>query len=290
MDDMFYLFLVSTHSKNNISSLIIELSNMNLINKTINYLSVDKDSNEYLYYLPSSKNGKANNPFKNEFRTKIKIGRLALKLISKNSLFTIKETDIESFVNLFKSFFNNNDKFEIVSGDDINKWYLESNHLCIGDIGSLGKSCMKHEQRNQFMNFYSNNINCSLLILLSEDNKLKGRSLLWKSKDESNNEVLIMDRIYCHFDQDYNKFYKWAEDNKYYRKRSQDAKTQQLFYYNGQNIDLRLYVKYEISSKNKYPFLDTFCFIDFDRKLLLNHPEMTRFHLQNTSGEPVQFR
>ena len=290
MDDMFHLFLVSTHSKNTISSLLIDLSNMNLLNKTINYISIDRESNEYLYYLPSSKNDKINNPYKNEFRTKIKIGRLALKLISKNNLFTIKESDIEAFVNLFKSFFNNNDKFEIVSDDNIKYWYLESNHFCSGEIGSLGKSCMKHEQRNEFMNFYSINPNCSMLTLLSEEGKLKGRSLLWKAKNEQGEDYLIMDRIYCHFDQDYHKFYKWAEDNKYYRKRSQDAKTQQRFYYGGQNIDLRLSVSIETLSKNKYPFLDTFCFIDFNKKILLNYAENTRHHLQNTSGEPVNFR
>ena len=64
-------------------------------------------------------------------RTEISIGRFVTRVFQKSKQ-TVTDKEIEKFVNSYKSrfkFINNIESmFEMVSGEDIRKWYLEKNY------------------------------------------------------------------------------------------------------------------------------------------------------------------
>jgi hypothetical protein len=46
------------------------------------------------------------------------------------------------------------DRFEIVSGDDIKKYYNEESYYTTGS-GTLGTSCMRYSRCEEYLNIYS---------------------------------------------------------------------------------------------------------------------------------------
>ena len=75
---------------------------------------------------------------------------------------------------------------EFVSGEDIRTWYLEKNYLNLS--GSLGASCMRYSECQDYFDIYVDCPECQLFIVKSED-KLIGRCLLWKN--------IYFDRVYA---------------------------------------------------------------------------------------------
>ena len=107
-------------------------------------------------------------------RSQLKIGKFI------NRLFPGKYTpkQIEDFTNEFKSVCDTtSDKIQIVEGYDIAYWYNKDNYYDIS--GSLGNSCMKSMKSDVFRIYTKNPEVCRLLII-TENNKLKARALVWK--------------------------------------------------------------------------------------------------------------
>lgn len=123
-----------------------------------------------------------------------KVGRL-LKKILENRGVKVTDYDIESFLEYWKAYFTKPEdyKIQIVSGEEIRKWYNESNYHPNSKSSSLGKSCMAKSYCQPYFDIYVQNPEvCKMIILTDAEDKLLARALLWT--DVKGNK--IVDRIY----------------------------------------------------------------------------------------------
>jgi hypothetical protein len=274
-------------SNSKISMIFLNASG-SLINEEGNFIKIDKSGIDLLSYYPISKidTDKSLDYFKEKKnRVSIKIGRFVRKFLSEQSFrdFGISNKDIESFVNLYKSYFTpDKNNLIIVEGEDIKKWYSENNYAttCGLRTGTLWNSCMRQAERNKFMELYSVNTDiCRMLIFLTDDGKLRSRALLWDEVIDNNGvKYKFMDRIYSIYDHDVYLFKSWAKENGYITKLEQSAKNELLFDINGTSQDLRLKIKLTNFNLDYYPYLDTFKFFDPINGELFNYPTMKTYH------------
>jgi hypothetical protein len=239
-----------------------------------NFISKVEREIDMVSFLPISKFEKVEDVW-NKGRTSMKIGRFLRKFLNEYSIknYDIDDTQIEKFVNTFKSYFSrDNSKLKIVEGKDILKYYQEdSYHINDGRYGSLWNSCMRQSERNKFMKLYADNIDkVKMLVFFDENEKIRARALLWDDVKDHNNEdsrYKFMDRIYSFYDHDVDFFKDWAKENGYISKWEQSAKSEKDFDL-GDKVYSRmsLYVKLENTEQNYYPYLDTFKFYNVDKK------------------------
>ncbi|NBP56378.1 hypothetical protein EBU71_07570 [bacterium] len=194
-------------------------------------------------------------------RTKIDttIGRLVRSMLQDNGE-AVSETQIEEFVNAYKSAWNQKfepRQFSIVSGPDINFWYLESNYYA-GGKSQLGNSCMRYAKVNPRMNLYSGNPDkVSMFILTDNDpsdggkSKLLARALIWKLDDGKT----YVDRIYFNSDDIYEESNNWLH-NKFpsaiHRERSKP--------------DLNISCTLKNANLPNYPYVDSLFFMEREIK------------------------
>ena len=198
-------------------------------------------------------------------RSEVKLGRFVNKLVDiysksdalKNStdmydeipFFDFTSSDIEKFVNAYsaKILFEQNalERFKVVSGEEIRKWYDEKNYSNINGGGQLNSSCMRHSRCQKYFDIYVDNPKvCQLLILMDgTDKKILGRALLWKTESVGN----FMDRVYTSKDNYMKLFKQWGEQNNYQMKSS--------WGYINNKEDVVVKVKPKLYSY--YPYMDT---------------------------------
>jgi hypothetical protein len=245
-----------------------------LIKEEGNFIKRVDGTIDTLSYLPKKKysviqNDQSKDPFGDGVgRQTIKVGRFIKKFLSDNAFqeFGIKDTDVEKFVNYYKSYFNYDpSKLIVVSGDDVKKYYLEDNYYRPDGYryGTLWNSCMRQSERNKFMNLYVFN-DVKMLVLLADDGTVRARALLWDNvKDfNSDNTYKFMDRIYTVYDHDVDVFKKWSKENGYLTKWEQNAKTELYIDIDGNPERKHLYVILEKHNLSYYPYLDTFKYYD----------------------------
>jgi hypothetical protein len=212
-----------------------------------------------------------------EQRSEIGIGKFTNK-IYQNDKKSITSKELENFVNLYKSFYDLENKslsrFEVVSGEDIKKWYLNENYA--EQKGQLGSSCMRHKSCQNYFGIYTQNPEVVSLVILKspeDDTKIVGRALLWKSVKGNK----IMDRVYFINDSDKILFEKFAEKNGWISK--EDMTWEEL---EKNQIQLKKW-KFDY-----YPYLDTFCFLNKSTGLLSTDedlwPGQGYIRLQSTGG------
>lgn len=211
-------------------------------------------------------------------RVDIAVGRLVRSLGELGGeKFTDK--DIELFVNQYKSKTKSvGEKFKLVKGPDIAKWYDESTYYDGYGEGSLDNSCMKDEPSDYF-DIYSYNGSCQMLILTKTDknvfgkvDKLIGRALVWKLKEGPKGVKYFMDRIYCMRDSDSVKFENYADEQGWLRKKKQNSVSTDgvNFIFKGKDIKSKISVEIDSSDLEYYPFVDTLSFINDEHTLLSN--------------------
>jgi len=215
---------------------------------------------------------KRGSEFWTKARTEIGIGRWVRRIFTEVHKSTILDSKIEEFVNLYKAAFDGGDvsRFELVSGEDIRKWYYENNYE--EKRGQLGNSCMRYFSCQSYFDIYVKNPEvCKLLILKSESepNKITGRALVWKLIDGS----YYMDRIYTINDSDKFLFKDYAKKN---------------------NIENLHEDKFDITVQlgdhtyTKYPYMDTFVVYNPKTKILKDDedlwPNNGYIKLQSTNG------
>ena len=272
---------------NEIANFLISLDNTYVYDIDMNLIDIDKTN---LGLLTFSKNSNIKNVYMDNYtyftkpsiwkesRNSIRIG----KFIQKFKKFS--NSEIETFSNLFKSLVEvSSESFELVSGDEIKKWYLESNYY-ITNGGTLHGSCMRSEECQEFLDIYTKNPNTCKLLILKKNNKLIARALVWKvheikvvdftdgfyfskKKIESRKQTkqllsgieYVMDR--CYFTSDHYKYSmeEYAKKNNWairhndcvYRIYNTLEKTYKSLY-------LKIKVKTNKLEFDKYPYMDTF--------------------------------
>lgn len=255
----------------------------------INYI-MPTDKPDTVSYLPMKRIDhviKNNlNPFDDKSgRVFIKVGRIASKLFNKNLLNEyVSDSDIEDFVNKYKSFFDQSDKkIEIVSGEMIRKYYLDRNYD-YPDQGTLWRSCMRYDDRQDFLELYVKNPDkVKMLVMLKNRDgvdKVIGRALLWDCVEDLNgNKTKIMDRIYTIYDSDVIVFKRWAKDNGYIPKAYQNAKSQNIFEVDDKEVVIDLKLTLENHKLRYYPYLDSFQFYNEMEGFFYNSPKRYYDHV-----------
>lgn len=234
--------------------------------------------------------------FKVKGRSETRVGRFAKALSSElGEKFADKE--IEEFVNLYKaSKESKTEKFELVSGSDIAKYYNEKSYS--GVTGTLGGSCMKYGECQDYFELYVNNPSiCRMLIYLDGKGKLLGRALVWKVHKLEMTEgkcdaEYFMDRIYTAKDSDIIKFSNYAIANNWIQRKKMSNDPQDggtlVFVHNKKTYIGKIVIKLSKSADyNEYPYVDTLKFCNGD-KLISNVGFVTKsgdqFIMDDTDG------
>jgi hypothetical protein len=289
-DNELWEFITSTTGMSRISD-ILRHNDVALFKLEGDFIKVDEI--DTISFVPKSKLSMCNGFSEEKFRTKIKVGRFVKKFFKKETLqmFYINDSQIEEFVNLFKSYFDNDlSKFKIVSGKEIKKWYHVDNYFTPNGCrrGTLWNSCMRYPEKNSYMNIYAENPEViKMLVNIDETGTVKSRALLWESaQDENGNTYKVMDRIYSVYEHEVTSFKKWAVENGYIYKYEQSAKSERLFVTPSGVKEILLKVKLDNWKLRKYPYIDTFKFLNFSDGVLSNNDNFRYdFILVQNDGE-----
>jgi len=276
-DENFWNFIEDTRNLHIVSNLLYNGS-LSFIKNEGDFIKVVVDEFDTISFVPKSKLSLSKGFNEEKYRTNIKIGRFVKKFIKKEILqmYSVYDSSIEEFVNLFKSYFDNDIKtFKIISGPEIKKWYLESNYFSPNGYkcGTIWNSCMRYSIKNSFMDIYAENPNIvKMLVHIDEKSgSVKSRALLWENVvDKDGNSYKVMDRIYTYYDHEVTSFKQWATENGYIFKHEQSAKSERLFTTPTGVKDLKLQIQLENWKMSTYPYIDTFKFLDFKKGLLSN--------------------
>jgi hypothetical protein len=211
----------------------------------------------------------------------IKIGKFIKKVVP-----TTTDVQIEDFVNELKAVQDNlKEKIELVSGDDIAKWYRSEN--CYSG-GSLGNSCMKDKN---FFDIYTQNPETVNLLIMKSGDKIVARALVWKIKT-SNPQLgftYYMDRIYTVKDHQEKVMIAFAEKQGWAYRVPGGVYERGVIYQGKKHHDVKISVQIKKLKYEKYPYMDTFSRYDYVTGLLwndMNKNQRTRGHiLTSTQGD-----
>jgi len=288
--DILNIISLSNRDDNRVANFLIHMENSNqaldsstLIditdkNDLISFIQVNRikrkipEAGETLGWTITDKS--KDSEFWKEGRTEVSIGRWLRRVVKDVHKSSISDSDVEKFVNQYKSAYDGrtNPGFELISGEDIKKWYHESNYE--NNRGQLGNSCMRYNKCQDYLDIYVKNPEvCNLLILKSTVNpeKIRGRALVWKLKDGS----FYQDRVYTNYDSDNLLFSKWTEENG-------------IKYKYTDSMSRALEVELGDFQYQKYPYMDTFLCYNPDTKMLSDNedlwPGQGYIKIQDTSG------
>ena len=202
--------------------------------------------------------------------------------------FTQKE--IENFMNKFKAqITNENQEFKLVSGDDIYKWYDRDSHSIEDKVSTLGKSCMVNKGDEVFEIYAKNPDKCQLLIL-TENDKLVARALVFhinSVKDKEGVEIdeieTYMDRQYYFVDSDVEKLRRCANDKGWAYRATNTEGDKETITYQGKTFEAEMMIELK-GQYEKYPYMDTFCYYDKDSEELYNYENGDLIILNDTDG------
>jgi hypothetical protein len=266
-DDEFFSFLNETRGISKIVDLIF-YNRGEFLKKTGDFIKRES-GNDTISFIPKSKLGLLHTGFnETKYRTPLKIGRFISKFISSDGIksFGVDQYDVETFVNLYKSFFDRDEtRLKIIEGEEIIKYYLQDNYYRPNSacIGTLWNSCMRYREKNQYMEIYAKNPDkIKMLVLFAEDGKVKTRALLWEScQDREGKNYKVMDRIYSIYDHDVILFKNWALKNEYIHKFEQSARSENIFMnLNSEFERINLTIKLDNHVCDYYPYIDSFKF------------------------------
>jgi len=225
-------------------------------------------------------------------RNEVGLGRFVNKLFP--GKYNSKE--VEEFVNSFKASLEKaGEYFDLVEGDDIEFWYNSDNYK--EKSGTLGNSCMA-QKRNLFGIYTQNQDVCKMLIL-KEDDKIIGRSLIWKlasikhmRKDVEGVEY-FMDRQYTIKDSDVQKFKNYAKEQGWCYKSYNNHHSYSTVTIDGEEKNVDMTVQVKDKDYNRYPYMDTFRRYDVSNGILYNDDEQDeayegQYILEDTGGGYVE--
>jgi hypothetical protein len=219
--------------------------------------------------------------------TEVRIGKFVRRLLTKADI-SFLDKEYEEFVNEFKSQVKiENDIFKnfiVVKGEDIKKYYHEDNYE--GGKGTINTSCMRYDSCQNYLDMYSlNTEQVSLVVLLNENGKVRGRAILWTDSLDRK----IMDRIYYTIDSEVELFKKYAIQNEWYYKRDQDNSHNCYFMFNNEQLsgsDSEVTINLSVKGLyDYYPYMDTMKFYRMSYGRLTNNESSSYdYKLEDTDG------
>lgn len=211
----------------------------------------------------------------------IKIGKFIKKVLPATT-----NEQVEEFVNELKAVQDNlKEKIEMVSGDEIAKWYKSEN--CYPG-GSLGSSCMLNKD---FFDIYTQNPESVNLLIMKSGDKIVARALVWKLKTVSPQLgfTYYMDRVYAVKDHQEKVMMAFAEKQGWAYRVSGGVYQRDIIYQGKKHQDVKMSVQIKKLKYEKYPYMDTFSRYDYVTGELWNDMDKnkrTRGHiLTSTQGD-----
>jgi len=218
------------------------------------------------------------------------IGRWVRHIFTDVKKETISNTDLENFVIAYKMVYGLKDqkeddnRLELVSGEEIRKWYLEDNYEKDCETTDLGKSCMRYEKCQGYFDIYVKNPEvCKLLILKSETetDKICARALLWTIDNTSRgyDNELYLDRIYFVDVDDVEYYYNWCKKNGVklaYDNYRMGSDIKALKYFADVNLGEHEY--------ETFPYIDTFGYYNPYVYMLTQEEDRESYKVQQTDG------
>jgi hypothetical protein len=211
------------------------------------------------------------------------IGRLVKSIFNSNKI-DVSDAELENFGNLFRSYatlLSKRSSVMVVSGNEIREWYHQDRYAGRnGRDGTLNKSCMRHEDCQDFFDIYIKNPDVvKMVIKVNEEGRLEARALLWQT-----DKGPYLDRVYSISPETEKVIEVWAEWNHDNILKFSNLGGQKL------KVSLRPHMMYDY-----YPYMDTFCYYiregGADQSVpakLLNYQVDTdsrhMYHLQDTEG------
>jgi len=214
--------------------------------------------------------------------------------------------DIESFVQAIiakrielKDRREGKGRFKLVKGEDIVKYYDESvydvededeNDI---DGSPLANSCMRYERCGDYVNFYAQNKDVSMLILFSDvegrEDKIVGRAIVWKLGMPSGRT--FMDRIYYRYDSDMAMFKQYAEKQGWLYKSKQDMfEDTKIVDPKDDTINrINMSTTDTVKKTPYYPYMDTLKWFNIEKGYLTNDSDIEQsgyefYKLEHTEG------
>lgn len=218
----------------------------------INYITFR--NNGMISYMPKGKEQLINDDgtWKKEGRQEGKPAKVIRKLFTDKAVKLFKESGLDCFNNIYKSYFNT--ELELTSLDRLSIKEVYKMDRRDGG-GSLNSSCMNGD--SEYLDIYENCESLRILILKDKDGLLCGRALVWNI-----GELTLMDRVYVSDDYMFQMFFDYAQKNNMIRKYQQS-------WYNKSNWlkpngeKFKEYFKiYTDTDWSKYPYIDTFSYGD----------------------------
>ena len=239
-----------------------------IIDNNVDYISISEDDSTKISYLTQERINlvKSLNEclWTSKKRFHCKPGSFISKILK-----DANPKDVETFSNQFKSLSTKQDlRFEIVEGENLREYYHEGKYA--SQKGSLGSSCMKYDKCQKYFDIYVENPTVvKMLVMKNAKDLIVGRALLWNFSWEGK-DYKIMDRIYTAKDEEFSMFFKnWALENGYFHKKHQNwANTLQ---FQEVESEIRVGIQLDKFTFLKYPYLDTFKWIDMEKGILYNY-------------------
>jgi len=282
-----------------------------LVDKPVNYIRISGSDKNKISYLPpkkilgtvkqiSEKHGKDLREgqipveyfYKSKGRVKIKYGSFINKVFK-----NVPPKDVEKFSSLVKSIVDQPDHtFRVVSGDDIRSYYHGSHHA--SSRGSLGVSCMRHDNCQDYFNIYCTSPEIKMVIMFDLSNRILARAILWHldEKNGLDGEFKFMDRIYSTKDDQFHLFHEWAKKNGYTYKERQSWNTPYRFQFKDDVFHKKMKIKmknppHQWAKENGgpgLPYLDTFKWMDLNDGTLYNYkPDDESMDIKRNIYTPV---
>lgn len=256
----------------NISKRLLELENSDQV-FDLSYIDVVEGEEDGISYLQSNRAERFKNENKpdeeywtSKSRVKTKIGRFIKQMFGEK----FNEVNIEKFVNKYKTMAKEESEakfFDIVDKDDIIYWYNHRNYANL--LGTMGSSCMSGDEAGRYLGIYSKNPNkCKLLILKNEDEKIKGRALIWMLSEPK--DKIFMDRVYTNNDSDVGLFINYARKEGWLYKDQQKYGETDIVE-DGKKRDVKMHIVLDDTDFDRYPYVDTLRYYYPKLSTIANH-------------------
>lgn len=226
----------------------ILLSNMNFTNYA-DCLSVgEKNGERMIAFIPYPRNQKVDSINNNKVKQYARPGKVARALLGDR----FNQHDYEMFSNEFRGLSDNSIVFRIgETRVDFMLAYNEENYLKI--TGTLGNSCMRYDRCGCYVGSY---VDFDARILIGTVNgKVVSRAVLWHTDED----VVLLDRIYAISDAVRYATLDWARDNGYI-----DCWKESDSYDEPEAIEPDIYgTRFSVSCKGPdlVPYMDTFKYL-----------------------------
>ena len=305
-------YLTEMSEVNPIAKILLEEVKDSFKEEHPDYFDISHDDKKKLSYLNDDrrKNLQVSEYFTPNLRYHTSPGKLLNKLLLPNIKESVPNWNVvlEEFSNMFQALACFEGKsFELWEGEDIRKAYLGSNYM--SGNSSLNGSCMKSPTCQPYLDmFVFNPTKIKLLVLLSKEREIAGRALVWHTdafhkieKDDKSTVIgtldnaILMDRVYCADECDFELFYSHAKQKRWYRKQKQNYRTPTSIQdYRGTKGNYEARIKLIDCIYDKYPYMDSLMHIhknsDGSGELHNNMHVKFDWALRSTSGSKTTHR